>query len=76
VFDTIVDEVPGDLYPDRPWGPDNNPKSATREYLRRLDSEGRKAADGLALHFETDKAIDHKLLITVTADGFLKRVAA
>lgn len=62
VFDTIVESLPPNMYPDRPWGPGNNPKTAVREYLK-THSE-----------FEIDKHIDHKLLISVAPDGFLKRV--
>lgn len=61
VFDTIVDDMPSNMFPDRPWGPKNNPKTAVLEYLK-THSE-----------FEIDKSIEHKLLITVAPDGFLKR---
>lgn len=63
VFDTIVEDMPSDMFPDRPWGPGNNPKTAVWEYLK-THSE-----------FEIDKSIQHKLLITVAPDGYLKRVA-
>jgi len=63
VFDTIVEDLPADMYPDRSWGPGDNPKSAVFEYLKNNKT------------FEIDKAIDNKLLISVTPDGFLKRVA-
>jgi cephalosporin hydroxylase len=62
VFDTIVDELHSDMYPDRPWGPGNNPKTALREYLK-THSE-----------FEIDKTIDSKLQISVAPDGYLKKV--
>jgi len=74
VFDTIIEDMPDDIFPDRLWGKGNNPKTAIREYLRRLKEEGRPAADGTLLHFEIDKSIQHKLLITVAPDGYLKRV--
>jgi cephalosporin hydroxylase len=76
VFDTIIEDLPDEMFPDRSWGKGNNPKTAVREYLRRLKEEGRKAADGAPLHFEIDKMIENKLLITVAPDGYLKRVAA
>jgi cephalosporin hydroxylase len=63
VFDTIVDDMPASLFPDRPWGPENNPKTAVREYLRSHPN------------FMIDKSIDHKLQISVAPDGFLKRLA-
>ncbi len=63
VFDTIVEDMPKELFPDRPWGPGNNPKTAVWEYLRTHPE------------FEIDKSIQHKLLITVAPDGYLKRVS-
>jgi cephalosporin hydroxylase len=62
VFDTIIEDLPADMFPDRPWGPGDNPKTAVWEYLK-THSE-----------FEIDKQIDHKLLISVAPDGYLKRV--
>jgi len=74
VFDTIVEDLPKDMFPDRPWSPGNNPKTAVWEYMKKLNNEGRKGVDGNALHFEIDKMIENKLLITVAPDGYLKRV--
>lgn len=62
VFDTIVEDMPAEMFPDRPWGPGDNPKTAVREYLKTHNE------------FEIDKSIQHKLLITVAPDGYLKRV--
>ncbi|CAK8723024.1 Rhamnosyl O-methyltransferase [Candidatus Electrothrix aarhusensis] len=62
VFDTVVEDMPADMFPDRPWGLGNNPKTAVWEYLK-THSE-----------FEIDKSIQHKLLITVAPDGYLVRV--
>jgi len=63
VFDTLVEDMPADFYPDRPWGPGDNPKTAVRAFLAtRRD-------------FEIDRSIQDKLLITVAPDGFLKRTA-
>ncbi|MCX5815269.1 MAG: cephalosporin hydroxylase family protein [Proteobacteria bacterium] len=75
VFDTVVEDLPEETSSDRPWNKGNNPKTAVREYLRRLKDEGRKAADGAQLHFEIDKMIENKLLITVAPDGYLKRIS-
>lgn len=74
VFDTIIEDLPDGAFPDRPWGKDDNPKTAVREYLRRLKGGGRKAADGSTLAFKIDHAIENKLLLTVAPDGYLKRV--
>lgn len=73
VWDTGVEDLPADFCTDRPWGKGNNPKTAVWEYLRRLKSEGRLAADGVPLNLEVDKKIEHKLVITASPDGFLKR---
>ena len=62
VFDTIVEDMPKDMFPDRPWGPGNNPKTAVREYLKSHPE------------FEIDKQIDHKVLISAAPDGYLRRV--
>lgn len=60
VMDTVVEDMPKDLFPDRPWGKGNSPKTAVWEFLRNND------------RFEVDKEIENKLLITVAPDGYLK----
>lgn len=60
VFDTIVEDMPDDSFPDRPWGKGNNPKTAVWEFLKNND------------RFEIDKKLESKLLITVAPDGYLK----
>jgi cephalosporin hydroxylase len=62
VFDTFVEDAPADLFPDRPWGPGDNPKVAVTEYLKTHPE------------FEIDRSVENKLLITVAPDGFLRRV--
>ncbi len=62
-FDTVVEDMPKEMFPDRPWGPGNNPKTAVWEYLKSHPE------------FEIDKSIQHKLLITVAPDGYLKRIS-
>jgi cephalosporin hydroxylase len=74
VWDTGVEDLPDGMTADRPWGKGNNPKTAVWEYLKRLKSEGRKAHDGSALNLEYDRMIEHKIAITASPDGFLKRV--
>jgi len=63
VFDTIIEDLPKELFPDRPWGPGNNPKTAVWEFLKSHPE------------FEIDKSIDNKLLIGVAPEGYLKRIA-
>ena len=62
VFDTIVEDMPADMFPNRPWGPGDNPKTAVWEYLKTHPE------------FEIDKKMDHKLLISVAPNGYLRRV--
>ncbi len=62
VFDTLIEDMPEEIFSDRPWGKGNNPKTAVWEFLRTHPE------------FEIDKSIEHKLLITVAPDGYLKRV--
>jgi cephalosporin hydroxylase len=74
VFDTVVEDLPDEMFPDRPWGRGNNPKTAVWEYMGRLANEGRKAFDGNPLVLQIDKDLESKLLITVAPDGYLRRV--
>ncbi|MGH8052126.1 MAG: cephalosporin hydroxylase family protein [Arenimonas sp.] len=74
VFDTIVEDLPDSMFPDRPWAQGNNPKTAVWQYLGELKDSGRAAEDGLPLNFEIDKTIECKLMITVAPDGYLKRI--
>lgn len=62
VFDTIVEYMPKEMFPDRPWGPGNNPSTAVSEFLKSQTE------------FEIDKYIQNKLLITVAPNGYLKRI--
>lgn len=62
VFDTVIEDLPAEMFPNRPWGPGDNPKTAVWEYLKNHPE------------FEIDKSIDQKLLITVAPDGYLKRI--
>jgi cephalosporin hydroxylase len=62
VFDTIIEDLPAGTYPDRSWGPRNNPKTAVHEYL------------GSHPEFESDWRMDDKLLVSVAPSGYLKRL--
>lgn len=62
VFDTMVEDLPKELFNDRPWGPGNNPKTAVWKYLKKHPE------------FQIDNEIQDKLLITVAPDGYLKRI--
>jgi cephalosporin hydroxylase len=62
VFDTIVEDLPEDFYPDRPWNKGDNPMTAVNEFLKSNDK------------FVINKEIDNKLLISVAPNGYLKRI--
>lgn len=62
VFDTIVDTLPSDFFLDRPWGMENNPRTAVDEYLKSHPE------------FKVDLEIDKKLLISVSPSGWLYRL--
>ena len=74
VWDTGVEDLPDAMCSNRHWRKGNNPKTAVWEFIKRLDGEGRKARDGGDLRFEYDRTIEHKIAITASPDGFLKRV--
>ena len=61
VFDTVIEDLPSGMYPDRPWDVGNNPKTAVREYLAQNSD------------FEVDEDMEAKLLITVAPGGYLRR---
>lgn len=61
VFDTIIDDLPTDLFKDRPWSKTNNPKLAVADFLRGN------------VDFYIDENIDKKLLISVAPSGYLVR---
>lgn len=63
VFDTIVEDLPDEMFPDRPWEPGNNPKTAVWEYLKNHPE------------FKIDRKIDNKLLISVAPEGYLQRIS-
>lgn len=62
VFDTIVEDLPDDYLPGRPWKKGDNPKTAVYEYLEKHRE------------FEIDKTLDNKLLISVAPSGYLKKI--
>ena len=62
VFDTVIEDMPEDSFPDRPWGKGNNAKTAVWDFLKENEN------------FIIDKEVEDKILITVAPDGYLKRV--
>jgi len=61
VFDTVIEDMPEDMFPDRPWGRGDNPRTAVDAFV--------------ASHpdFGVDQALEDKLLITVCPGGYLRR---
>ena len=62
VFDTVIEDLDGVEFVDRPGGKGNNPKTAVAEFLT-TNSD-----------FAVDYSIDEKLLISAAPGGYLKRV--
>lgn len=60
VFDTIIEDMPQEYIKNRPWGTNNNPKTAVNEFLSRND------------RFKIDKKTERKILITAATSGYLK----
>lgn len=61
VFDTAIENMPEDFYPDRPWGKGNNPMTAVRKFLESNPE------------FSIDTEFDGKILIGNAPNGFLRR---
>lgn len=72
VFDTIVETI-DEEFKDRPWGKGNNPKTAVDEFIKNCEIDAILNKNGKNLKFEVDRALEHKLLLTVAPGGFLKR---
>ena len=60
VFDTGIEDVDDNSYPDSCWGKGNNPKTAVWEFLKHND------------RFIIDKETENKLMVSVAPDGYLK----
>ena len=61
VFDTFVEDMPPQFFADRPWDVGNNPKTATRRWLKNHTD------------FIVDHEMESRLMVTVAPEGFLKR---
>ena len=62
VFDTIIENLPKNSFPDRNWEVGNNAMTAVKEWLNSNPN------------FKIDKEIDKKLLISCAPNGYLKRL--
>ena len=63
VFDTVVEDLPADLFAARPWAPGDNPKTAVHEFLKENS------------RFEIDTNFNDRLMLSVAPDGFLRCTA-
>jgi cephalosporin hydroxylase len=61
VMDTVIEQMPADFFPDRPWSRGDNAATAVAAFLAEND------------RFEVDRAIDAKLMISVAPGGYLRR---
>ncbi|NBE07083.1 cephalosporin hydroxylase family protein [Paragemmobacter ruber] len=62
VFDTVIENLPSEMYVDRPWDVGDNSMTAVQEWL--------KSNTG----FVIDHEMDAKLQISVAPNGYLRRV--
>ena len=62
VADTIIEEMPEDYYPARPWGRGNNPLTAVNQFLEHNN------------HYQTDQRWSRRSLMGECRDGILTRV--
>ena len=60
VFDTLIEDLPAELFAGRRWGKGNNPKTAVWQFLKTCD------------RFEIDARMAGKLLLTCAPDGYLR----
>jgi cephalosporin hydroxylase len=60
VFDTDVEDLPPDIFPNRAWGPGNNPRQAVDQFLKSTD------------RFVVDEDLEAKLMFSVAPRGYLK----
>jgi cephalosporin hydroxylase len=62
VMDTIMEHLPAELFAGKPYGKGNNPATATQAFLAR------------DTRFEIDHEIEDQVIMTLSPDGFLRRV--
>jgi cephalosporin hydroxylase len=62
VLDSVIEDVPKSLYPDKAYGPGNNPKTAIHEFLQRNT------------RFAIDQEFDRKLVLSSAPNGYLRCV--
>lgn len=61
VLDTVMEDLPAEMFAGKPYGKGNNPGTAVRAFLARDD------------RFEADHAFEDRVLLTLAPGGFLRR---
>jgi cephalosporin hydroxylase len=64
VLDTIMEDLPAEMFEGKPYGKGNNPGTAVRAFLAEDD------------RFEVDYGFEDRVLLTLAPGGFLKRRGA
>jgi cephalosporin hydroxylase len=64
VLDTIMEDLPAEMFDGKPYGKGNNPGTAVRAFLGRDD------------RFEVDHGFEDRVLLTLAPGGFLRRRSA
>ena len=62
VFDTVLEDMPKNSFPNRPWDKGDNPNTAVKEFVKKSN------------RFKIDVDMERKLMITSNPSGFLKCV--
>ncbi len=62
VMDSVIEDLPAELFAGKRWGKGNNPKTALHDFIK------------VNKRFVIDSQIDGKLVMTVAPDGFLRCV--
>lgn len=61
VLDTVMEDLPAEMFEGRPYGKGNNPGTAVAAFLQRDD------------RFEVDYSFEDRVLLTLAPGGFLRR---
>lgn len=73
VFDTVVEYLPEDAFPNRDWAPGNSPATAMAAYLEWLGEAERMDAAGRRVSFTSDDWFNNKLLASAAPGGYYTR---
>ncbi len=65
VMDTVVEDMPDDAFPNRPWDRGDNPATAVKAFLS--SEEGKR--------FEIDGELSDRLILSVAPGGYLRCIA-